>query len=102
MYALRSKLLQLKGLIDEGGATSYSTHIERVLCGSKNDLWTFLCSNELWGGAGSIADQALVEHEVLRKRLEFLLIEIAELQSKAGRVNMRTEMWVTSFKQSEQ
>jgi hypothetical protein len=33
-----------------------------------------------------------------RKYIESLLIDLGEIQIKAGKVNKRTEMWVTAFK----
>jgi hypothetical protein len=99
MNELIPKLKQLKDLLAEGGEAYYSTYIDKVLGSDEEDIWLFLCSNELWGGAGSIADQAVLENEALRKQIELLLIELGELQLKSGRVNVRTEMWVSAFRQ---
>ena len=60
-------------------------------------LWDYLTSNSLWGGAGSIADQALLEIPQARIDLEKILIRLGRSQESIGRVNVRTEMWVSFF-----
>ena len=60
-------------------------------------LWGFLTSNSLWGGAGLIADQALLEIPDARRNLEAILIRLGRSQQLIGRVNVRTEMWVSAF-----
>lgn len=72
--------------------------IEDVLEKQEQNLWSFLVSNELWGSAGSIADQALLNKEEARKKLEKLLVKLGTLQLKQKKMNVRTEMWVTAFK----
>lgn len=62
-----------------------------------SELWDFLTSNSLWGGAGSIADQALIEMLGPRRELEEILIRLGKAQERLGRVNVRTEMWVSAF-----
>ena len=66
---------------------------------SENDaeLWDFVTSNSLWGGAGSIADQALLESPDARGELEEILIRIGKAQQRLERVNVRTKMWVSFF-----
>lgn len=61
-------------------------------------LWAFLTSNELWGGAGSIADQAILANSGDRALLESFLIRLGEIQLSLGKVNIRTAMWVEAFK----
>ena len=60
-------------------------------------MWDYLVSNELWGGAGSVADQAVLEFPDARAQLERLMIRLGREQMSLGRVNVRTEMWVTAF-----
>jgi hypothetical protein len=60
-------------------------------------LWTYLVSDELWGGAGSVADQAILDSPGGRSELESLLVRLGREQLVAGRINCRTEMWVTAF-----
>jgi hypothetical protein len=48
----------------------------------------FLSSNELWGGAGSIADQAGLDHGRAGRRLiEAVLIQLGETQLARGIAN---------------
>ena len=61
------------------------------------EIWDFLTSNTLWGGAGSIADQALLQEPEARKKLESILIELGSAQIALGRVNVRTELWTSVF-----
>lgn len=58
----------------------------------------FLRSNELWGGAGSIADQAGCGRErAVRRRIEAVLIRLGREQMRIGIANPRTESWVQVF-----
>ena len=91
--------MELKDLLRAGGETYYSDKLDKVLGSTEDNLWNFLCSNELWGGAGSIADQAALENKTLRRRIELLLIDLGELQIKSNHINVRTEMWVSAFRQ---
>jgi hypothetical protein len=69
-----------------------------VHAGSEEELWAFLTSNELWGGAGSLADQALMRSStrtVDRQALERLLVDtVAALMKRAdlARVKSTVEM----------
>ncbi len=66
--------------------------------GSADDaLSSYLVSNELWGGAGSIADQALINSEDLRAQLQELMIRIGKTQMGMQMKNVRTEMWIDAF-----
>ena len=74
--------------------------IQAALSGSEEDLRAFLVSNELWGGAGSIADQALVElGRPVRREAEAVLADIGEMQTDIGIANVRTQMWTSAFRQ---
>ena len=65
--------------------------------GDEEQLWHYLISNDLWGGAGSVADQALLSFPEERKKLDILMIRLGHVQMKIGRVNSRTEMWTSVF-----
>lgn len=93
----RDKLREIRDLLAEWNACS--NDIEVALAGDDAELWRFLTSNELWGGAGSVADQRLLDHPEQRKRLENLLIDLGEIQMAIGKVSVRTEMWTSAFKQ---
>ena len=66
---------------------------------SDTELESFLMSNELWGGAGSIADQAGVASGGGSRVREFeiALADLGAEQIKLGKVNCRTAMWVRAF-----
>jgi hypothetical protein len=87
-------LQEILQLLEKRG---YRTSVA-ILDGDDEKLWTVLVSNELWGGAGSIADQALLEYPEDRRLLDELLIRLGDEQIALGRINVRTEMWVDAFK----
>ena len=72
-----------------------------LISGPKHELDVFLTSNELWGGAGSIADQAGTtragERTEGRREIESILIQPGNKQIATGNVNPRTAMWVDAF-----
>lgn len=73
--------------------------LEAAATGSNDRRLEFLKSNELWGGAGSIADQAgvRVERGINRKRIEYVLRDLGLEQIRQGFVNLRTSTWVEAF-----
>lgn len=73
--------------------------VQKIKLSLDNDqnLINYLQSNDLWGGAGSLADQAGIENSN-RNQIEILLIELGEEQKRLNIVNPRTEMWVIAFK----
>ena len=98
----RNTLTQVAALLRQGGEIAYAERIDKITKGTEKEFWGFLVSNDLWGGAGSIADQGLIKNKELRPQLQYLLIELGELQGKMGKVNVRTDMWVSAFKQWKQ
>lgn len=92
----KEKLQEICDLLVKGNASSNGIHI--ALASDDETLWKYLTSNELWGGAGSVADQALLDDPATRKQLEHLMIELGEIQMALGKVNVRTEMWTSAFK----
>ncbi len=97
MIVLREQLVELQKLLRRAGDDFCANQIEDALAGSDDALRVYLVSNELWGGAGSIADQALIGREDLRKQLEDLMIRIGKTQMLMQLKNVRTEMWVDVF-----
>jgi hypothetical protein len=71
--------------------------IEGAIHGSQEQFEEYLVSNELWGGSGSVADQASYSDRTARSAIETLLIRIGNLQIEAGTVNPRTKTWVSAF-----
>lgn len=94
---IKDVLVKIKELMHTGNDQVYFEMIQKVLQGDDKELWVFLTSNDLWGGAGSIADQALIDDKGLRKELEMLLIDLAVQQEKIGRLNPRTKSWADAF-----
>tara|TARA_R110002126_G_scaffold291648_1_gene454838 strand:- start:16009 stop:16254 length:246 start_codon:yes stop_codon:yes gene_type:complete len=71
---------------------------QAALVGGDTDLTAFLQSNELWGGPGSIADQAGIDQDrVVRRRIETSLMRLGRCQMVAGVLNARTRMWLNTF-----
>lgn len=99
MNEIKDKLRQLLDLFCSSNENYRVNQIETALAGSDDDLKAYIISNELWGGAGSIADQALIETPESRRRVEEILAELGEIQIKKGVVNVRTEMWTSAFRQ---
>lgn len=92
---VRDILQQISELLEQHNDSSNALAIG--LLDDDKKMWDFLVSNELWGGAGSVADQALLEFPDARRQLETLLIRLGRSQMSLGRVNVRTEMWVSAF-----
>jgi hypothetical protein len=88
-------LQEISELLERHNASSNTLAI--ALLGDDQKMWDYLVSNELWGGAGSVADQAVLAIPDARRQLEALLIRLGREQMSLGRVNVRTEMWVSAF-----
>jgi hypothetical protein len=94
---IRSILNQIERLVRSGQESHAANLIEEALSGSDHQLLLFLRSNELWGGAGSIADQAGVDHPQYTAQIEELVIRLGRVQMRAGVINVRTQGWVETF-----
>lgn len=80
----------------------------------KERFWELLTSNEVWGGAGSLADQHLHRSVSSREACPYpkdelesdqrtvwrCLAEVADEMQAAGRVNGRTGFWAHAFRTS--
>ena len=101
---MRERLQYLSGVLRDCGEVVSAARVEDAISGSEDELDAFLTSNELWGGAGSIADQAGMGRgsrtEDTRK-IEHALIQLGKEQIRAGKVNVRTETWVSVFEKWE-
>jgi hypothetical protein len=90
-----AKLLDALVAADDAGPADL---VRQALAGPPDELMAFLASNELWGGAGSIADQAGSElGRASRRPLEAVLIQLGETQLARGIANPRTRMWIDAF-----
>lgn len=95
---LRQELEALEGVLAHHRETGAAQAVRRALDASDEELRTFLVSNELWGGAGSIADQAGASRgREARRPIEAALARLGLEQMRQGLVNVRTEMWVDAF-----
>lgn len=92
---VRDTLQEISELLERHNASSNALAI--AVFGDDQKMWDYLVSNELWGGAGSVADQAVLEIPDARRQLEELLIRLGREQMSLGRTNVRTEMWVSAF-----
>ena|ERR1022692_578792 len=92
---VRDILQEISELLEKHNGSSNALAI--ALLGDDNKLWDFLLSNDLWGGAGSVADQALIGLPEERRLLDGLMIRLGREQMRLGKVNVRTQMWVSAF-----
>ena len=92
---VRDTLQEISALLERHNDSSNALAI--ALLGDEKKMWDYLVSNELWGGAGSVADQGVLEFPDARRQLKALLIRLGREQMRLERVNVRTEMWVTAF-----
>jgi hypothetical protein len=101
--AVRRILGEIAELLEAGRGNrhgDWAASIARnALDGPEAALEPFLVSNELWGGAGSIADEYFVDDRDRRRPLEERLIDLGHLQMDMGKTNVRTGSWVSTFEQ---
>jgi hypothetical protein len=94
--------LEAIAVLLEQGQDSKASWVRKALVGSEEDLTRFLMSNELWGGAGSIADEGVTDNTQHRSTLERLLTRLGKDQLAQGNANERTESWISAFEQWSQ
>ena len=98
MTDFRDKLSELMRLLRETGDDQSANQVEEALSGSDESLRAYLVSKELWGGAGSIADQGgLNGSDEFMSQIKALMIHIGRMQMSMNMINVRTEMWVDAF-----
>jgi hypothetical protein len=86
-------------LLEAAGETHFVELVAIALSANRADRAAFLASNELWGGAGSMADQAGCENDrATRRKIEAALIKLGEAQLREGITNVRTDSWVQAFR----
>lgn len=100
MKELREKLSDLAELLETAGKERFARYIRTQLEGSDETVRRFLRSNELWGGAGSIADEAGVGcDDVARRNFWAAMSALGKAQISAGVTNPRTPFWTEAFAQ---
>lgn len=97
---IRSTLIRLESTLKAAGDERAAARITRALSGTDEALVRFLQSGDLWGGMGSIADQAAccAPREVKRE-CEALLADLGEAQAAAGIGNAGAEKWAGVFRE---
>jgi hypothetical protein len=94
-----NQLRRLRSALEECGEQTFANRIKDVIEMPRDKREEFLVSNDLWGGSGSIADQAGVDRDrSLRRKVESALIELGDAQVRNGLVNQRTMSWVDVFR----
>ena len=99
---IRDILESLRVVLEEGGDFHSCGLVTTALDGEDEQIEAFVTSNELWGGSGSIADQACLSNGSRtddRRAVEKVLIRLGDEQARLEKVNSRTEFWVKAFKQ---
>jgi hypothetical protein len=99
MERIRALLGQLRDLLSVGGEHRFAGDVDAALASCDDAVAAFVMSNELWGGAGSIADQALGGRSPARRQLEQLLIELGREQTARSQTNPRTQLWTSVFRE---
>ena len=85
---LRQRLRALRAIVVEvHGEDLYAEEMAAALAGSDEQLKAYLVSNNLWGGAGSLADQGGF-------RITAALADLGRAQLGAGVTNPRVKSWV--------
>jgi len=98
MVELRNHVAMLAKLFWAAGENYFAEYLSDALSKSDKDLLEHLGSNEVWGGSGSIADQALLNH-TNRRDLELLMIDLGRMLIAMGKDNVRTIMWIEAFEE---
>ena len=94
----RQLLAALKDVLIQSNEARFVEYVDGALAESDEGLETFLVSNELWGGPGSIADEAGMDlGREGRRPIEAALVRLGKAQVQGGLVNIRTAGWVDAF-----
>jgi len=99
MDQFRHCLGKLANALETAGEAKLARQISELVLSDDSAISAFLVSNELWGGSGSVADQAGIGTRQVKRTVEAVLIELGELQMKVGLTNVRTSMWTSAFKE---
>src|ERR1700682_6383868 len=94
-----SLLRQLREMLISAGQHACTEEIDSALSGDDTAVVAFLTSNTLWGGAGSIADEAGGSSREERRPIEQLMATLGREQMRLGYMNPRTAVWTAVFEQ---
>jgi hypothetical protein len=99
-YGLRQELESVRDALVSAGDDDLAGLVSEALAGGDHSVRDFLVSDELWGGSGSVADQAglATSRDASRRAIEAALVRLGAAQIRAGVVNVRTAMWVDAFR----
>jgi hypothetical protein len=99
--SLRELLTRIVDALAQCEDNDYAAAVTNALSSSEESLVEFLMSDDIWGGSGSIADQAglALGRRDGRRSIEQALIALGEEQIRMGYVNIRTASWVDTFKE---
>lgn len=101
---LRAELERLLEALECAGEDDFACLVSDAVNGSDEELREFLVSDTLWGGAGSIADQAGLRsvRDDSRRDIESALIDMGDAQVASGLTNVRTASWTDVFRKWRQ
>ena len=93
---MREELELVRTTLLAAGESESASLVTAGLAGDDAQMRSFLVSNELWGGSGSIANQAeaCVSRDILRCDIAVALADLGEAQTCAGITHLRTAGWV--------
>jgi hypothetical protein len=96
---VRIELKNLETALRDAGELRLAFAAANACEGTDEELYAYLLSNDLWGGSGSVADQAGIgtDRGHKRKAIEAALISLGNAQIKNEIVNVRTAGWVQAF-----
>ncbi len=93
---IRELFDEMVRLIEKHGEPSLAQ--AAAFSAAEGKLDDFVRSNELWGGSGSIADQAGISSSSEGGRaIRSALIALGKEQVRVGKINPRTAGWVDTF-----
>jgi len=99
---VRKHLERVVQVLERHGEYNLARRAKAAASAPADQLDAFLTSNDLWGGAGSIADQACMPEGLrtdARREVERALVELGKHQLHLGKVNPRTAGWVATFEE---
>lgn len=95
---LRARLEELEVVLAGNGEGPSAERVRTALDAGGDAVAEFLVSHTLWGGAGSIADQACIgAGAAARRSIEGILARLGAEQMRRDLLNPRTRMWTEAF-----